>query len=111
MLEKRIELIRFDWAMKRILRDKANYAVLEGFLSVLLKEKVTIETILGSQANQEKEDEKYNDVDILVRNSKGEFIIIEVQNTKQNDYFHRILLGSAKIIDRKSTRLNSSHVD
>ena len=98
MLEKRIELIRFDWAMKRILRDKANYAVLEGFLSVLLKEKVTIETILGSQANQEKEDEKYNDVDILVRNSKGEFIIIEVQNTKQNDYFHRILFGSAKII-------------
>lgn len=28
--------IRFDWAMKRLLRDKSNYVVLEGFLSTLL---------------------------------------------------------------------------
>ena len=25
--------IRFDWAMKRLLRNKANFAVLEGFLT------------------------------------------------------------------------------
>ena len=25
--------IRFDWAMKRLLRNKANYAVLEGLLT------------------------------------------------------------------------------
>ena len=31
-------LIRFDWAMKRLLRDKSNYVVLEGFLSTLLEE-------------------------------------------------------------------------
>ena len=34
--------IRFDWAMKRLLRNKANYAVLEGLLTTLLEEKVTI---------------------------------------------------------------------
>lgn len=34
--------IRFDWAMKRLLRNKANYAVLEGLLTTLLNEKVTI---------------------------------------------------------------------
>ena len=34
--------IRFDWAMKRLLRNKANYAVLEGLLTALLEEKVTI---------------------------------------------------------------------
>ena len=62
MERKKMELIRFDWAMKRILRAKANFVVLEGFLSVLLKEKITIEAILSSQANQEAEDEKYNDV-------------------------------------------------
>lgn len=28
--------IRFDWAMKRLLRNKANYAVLEGLLTTLL---------------------------------------------------------------------------
>jgi predicted transposase/invertase (TIGR01784 family) len=98
MTKKKMELIRFDWALKRILRDKATFAVLEGFLSVLLNDKITIEAILSSQSNQETEDEKYNDVDILIRNSKDEHIIIEVQNTKQIDYFHRILFGASKVI-------------
>lgn len=92
------KLIRFDWAIKRILRDKANFVVLEGFLSVLLNETVTIQKILGSQANKDTSDDKYNDVDILVENAKGELIIIEVQNTKEYDYFHRILFGTAKLI-------------
>jgi predicted transposase/invertase (TIGR01784 family) len=98
MAKERMELIRFDWALKRILRDKATFVVLEGFLSVLLNEKITIEAILSSQSNQEIEDEKYNDVDILIRNSNDEHIIIEVQNTKQIDYFHRILFGASKVI-------------
>jgi predicted transposase/invertase (TIGR01784 family) len=98
MAKKKMELVRFDWALKRILRDKSTFVVLEGFLSVLLNDKITIEAILSSQSNQETEDEKYNDVDILIRNSKDEYIIIEVQNTKQIDYFHRILFGASKVI-------------
>jgi predicted transposase/invertase (TIGR01784 family) len=93
-----MKLVRFDWAMKHLLRDKANYSVLEGFLSVLLSEKVMIKQILSSQANQQTEDDKYNDVDILVENTYGELIIIEVQNTKEYDYFHRILYGTSKVI-------------
>jgi hypothetical protein len=62
-----MKLVRFDWAMKHLLRDKANYSVLEGFLSVLLNEKVRIKQILSSQANQQTDDDKYNDVDILVK--------------------------------------------
>ena len=93
-----MKLVRFDWAMKHLLRDKANYSILEGFLSVLLNEKVTIKQILSSQSNKQTDDDKYNDVDILVENSKGELIIIEVQNTKEYDYFHRILFGTAKAI-------------
>jgi hypothetical protein len=30
-------LVRFDWAIKNILRNKANFDILEGFLSALLK--------------------------------------------------------------------------
>jgi predicted transposase/invertase (TIGR01784 family) len=93
-----MKLVRFDWAMKHLLRDKANYSVLEGFISVLLNERVKIKQILSSQSNKETEDDKYNDVDILVENSKGELIIIEVQNTKEYDYFHRILFGTSKVI-------------
>jgi predicted transposase/invertase (TIGR01784 family) len=91
-------LVRFDWAIKHLLRDKANYVVLEGFLSVLLEEEVKIRQILSSQGNKETDDDKYNDVDILVENTKRELIIIEVQNTKEYDYFHRILYGTSKVI-------------
>ena len=37
--------IRFDWAMKRLLRNKANFAVLEGFLTTLLNEKIVIQKL------------------------------------------------------------------
>ncbi len=32
-------LVRFDWAMKRLLRHKSNFVVLEGFLSSLFEKK------------------------------------------------------------------------
>ena len=71
--------IRFDWAMKRLLRNKANYAVLEGLLTTLLEEKVTIHKLLESESNQEDEFDKYNRVDMLAENSKGELVLIEQQ--------------------------------
>ena len=36
-------LVRFDWAMKKLLRNKANFEILEGFLSELLLKDVTIQ--------------------------------------------------------------------
>jgi len=92
------KLVRFDWAMKRILRHKANFDILEGFLSELLGEEVTIKQILDSESNKETDDDKHNRVDILVENSKDELVIIEVQNSKEYDYFHRMLYGTSKAI-------------
>ncbi|HRF37997.1 MAG TPA: Rpn family recombination-promoting nuclease/putative transposase [Saprospiraceae bacterium] len=92
------KLIRFDWAMKKMLRHKANFGILEGFLSELLEEEIKIKQILESESNKETEDDKSNRVDILVENSKGELVIIEVQNSKEYDYFHRMLFGAAKAI-------------
>ena len=37
-------------------------------------------------------------MDILVENEKGELVIIEVQNTQEYDYFHRMLFGASKAI-------------
>ena len=90
--------IRFDWAIKRLLRQKANFGVLEGFLTVFLKEKVTILEILESEGNQQTADDKFNRVDIKARNSKDEIIIIEIQNTRELYYLERILYGVAKAI-------------
>jgi len=92
------KLIRFDWAMKKMLRHKANFDILEGFLSELLGEEVQIKQVLDSESNKETEDDKFNRVDILVENEKGELVIIEVQNTQEYDYFHRMLFGASKAI-------------
>lgn len=90
--------IRFDWAVKRLLRNKANFGVLEGFLTVLLNEPIRIVEILESEGNQQCENEKFNCVDIKARNSKDEIIIVEVQNTREIYYLERILFGVAKAI-------------
>jgi hypothetical protein len=91
-------LIRFDWAMKRLLRNKADYVVLEGFLTVLLGERVKITGIGESEGNQTKADEKFNRVDILVENEAKEIFIIEIQNCRQVDYLSRMLFGTSKAI-------------
>ncbi|MCG8698467.1 MAG: Rpn family recombination-promoting nuclease/putative transposase [Bacteroidales bacterium] len=91
-------LIRFDWAIKRLLRNKADFSVLEGFLAELLKEDVSIESILESESNQRIDSDKFNRVDILVKNDKGELVIIEIQNQNEYDYFHRMAYGASKVL-------------
>lgn len=90
--------IRFDWAIKRLLRQKANFDVLEGFLTVFIGEEVKIVEILESEGYQQTPDDKFNRVDIKARNSKGEIILVEVQNTSELYYLERILYGVAKAI-------------
>ena len=90
--------VRFDWAVKRMLRDKANFGVLEGLITVLLGQKITITAILDGEGNQEQEDDKFNRVDIKATNSKGEIILVEVQLTRQLYYLERILYGVAKTL-------------
>lgn len=92
-------LIRFDWAIKRLLRNKADFSVLEGFLTELLKEEIVIENILESEGNQLSSSDKFNRVDILVKNSKGEFVIIEIQNQQEYDYFHRMASTSKTLTE------------
>ena len=92
------KLVSFDWAMKKILRQKANFGILEGFLSELFKFDVKIVEILESEANQETEDEKFNRVDLLAKDNKDELILIEVQHRSEIDYFHRMLYGTSKLI-------------
>jgi predicted transposase/invertase (TIGR01784 family) len=90
--------VRFDWAIKRLLRNKANFGILEGFLSELLGDDIKIESILESESNKESADNKANRVDLLVQNSKGELIIIEVQSNQMADYLMRMLFGTSKLV-------------
>ena len=90
--------IRFDWAIKRLLRQKSNFGILEGFLTELLNFDVRIQEILESESNKIDEYDKYNRVDILAKDHRNQLILIEVQNERQHDYFHRMKYGQAKLI-------------
>ena len=95
MISKR-KLITFDWAIKRLLRSKANFGILEGFLSELLKEDITILDVLESESNKETKIDKFNRVDLKVRNQKQEIVIIEIQYDREYDYLQRIFYAVSK---------------
>ena len=98
-MEKRTEnYIRFDWAMKRLLRNKANFDVLEGFLSSLFGKTVKIQGLLESEGNREREDDKANRVDLLALMDDKAKVIIEVQNNTETAYFQRMIFGTSKVL-------------
>ncbi len=98
MVRKRRTYISFDWALKRLLRDKANFDVLEGFLSTLLNQTITINTVLESESNRDHENSKQNRVDLLATNEHGELFLIEVQGENEYAYFQRMLFGASRLV-------------
>ena len=95
---QKTRFIRFDWAAKYMLRSKADYVIFEGLISVLVGEQVKIEALLESESNKQSRDDKFNRVDIKARNSKGEIILVEIQQTRELDYLQRMLYGVAKAV-------------
>jgi predicted transposase/invertase (TIGR01784 family) len=95
-VKKERVLISFDYALKRLLRHKANHEILEGFLTELLYRPIKIKSILESESNREEVDSKQNRVDLLAENDHGELIIIEVQYHHQIEFLHRMLFATAK---------------
>ena len=89
------KLIRFDWFIKMMLCSKADFEILEGFLSELLKEDVEILEIVESESNKKDKIDKFNRVDVLVKTIDDERIIIEIQNTKELDFLQRIFFGTS----------------
>ena len=111
-MEKRTEnYIRFDWAMKRLLRNKANFDVLEGFLSSLFGKTVKIQGLLESEGNREHKDDKANRVDLLALMDDKAKVIIEVQNNTETAYFQRMIFGTSKVLcDYINKGQNYEHV-
>ena len=92
-------LVRFDWAMKNLLRNKANYDIVEGFLCALLEDNdLQVLEVLESEGNQDDENDKFNRVDVVVRDNLDRKILIEIQNTKESDYLFRMVYGTSKSI-------------
>ncbi|OGO87704.1 MAG: hypothetical protein A2Y24_02050 [Clostridiales bacterium GWE2_32_10] len=98
MANNSVRVVRFDWAIKNILRNKANFDILEGFLSALLRENVSVVNIIESESNKEREEYKFNKVDLLVLDAKKRKIIIEIQNASETDFMDRLIWGASKVI-------------
>ena len=93
--------IRFDWAIKRILRDKANKGVLEGLMTVLIGQPITITEILESESNRDTKEDKSNRVDVKACTKDGEIIIVEVQLARERHFMQRILFGTSKAVEEQ----------
>ena len=91
-------LISFDWALKKLLRGKANFGILEGFLSELLRDDIRILEVLDSESNKDDACDKYNRVDVKVKNAQGEVLLIEVQYERELDYLQRILYATSRTL-------------
>jgi hypothetical protein len=87
------KLISFDWAIKKILRSKAHFGILEGFLSELLFTDIHILEILESESDQEQNIHTFNRVDIKVKDAADKILY-----SRELDYLQRILYASAKVI-------------
>jgi hypothetical protein len=96
--------IRFDWACRSILRNKANFDVLEGFLKVLIGQQITIEEIVEGLTDNENDYENLNRIDILAHNSKGEPLLVEIQNTHIAYFYQSIAHREAKAVTRHNGR-------
>nr|VFK11202.1 MAG: conserved hypothetical protein (putative transposase or invertase) [Candidatus Kentron sp. LPFa]VFK27569.1 MAG: conserved hypothetical protein (putative transposase or invertase) [Candidatus Kentron sp. LPFa] len=103
------KIITFDWAIKTVLRDKANFDVLEGFLMALFRHPITILDMLESESNRTDESAKYNRMILLARTGEGtktkdgakkdgELILVEVQYLSETAYLKRLAYGAAKTI-------------
>ena len=98
MTELRDKCIRFDWAVSRLLHQKANSGVLEGFLTVFLGEPIKIVEVLENEDNQLLSDDKFYRMEIKAKNSNGEDILVEIQNMTRLYYLERLFYGVPKAI-------------
>ena len=99
MAHKKRTFISFEWALKHLLREKANHDVLEGFVAVVLgKKSIRIHRLLESEGNKEDPDSKTNRVDLLAEDENGDLLLIEVQGEPEQAYFQRMLFGASKLV-------------
>lgn len=85
-------------ALKRILRDKANFGVLEGFLTTVLNTRIIIRKIFNIEELVGRDKLKYNRVDLLVENSDRDLLLVEVQGETEFAYYKRMLFGASKLV-------------
>jgi predicted transposase/invertase (TIGR01784 family) len=96
-------IISLDYAIKNILRDKANFDILSGFLSELLERKVVVQEILESEGNIPGAEGKVNRLDMKAKIDNGELAVFEFQFFDQIDFLGKALFNACKAVVEQVT--------
>ena len=109
-------IISFDYAIKDILRDKANFDILSGFLTELLEKQVTVIEVLESEGNPEtpatlegktgktgkvrnvRKTGKVSRMDLKAKIDDGEIAVFEIQYFDKIDFMGKILFNACKAV-------------
>ena len=95
-------LMSFDYAIKYLLRDKGDYAVVEGFISALLKTQgykdIKIIALLESESNKEDPKSKRSLADVIVEDEDHNKYIIEIERSVKDSFIHKACFNSFRII-------------
>ena len=97
-------IISFDYAIKYLLRDKANFDILSGFLTELLCKQVIVQEILESEGDVDAPDGKVNRLDLKAKIDDGEIAVFEIQYNDQIDFMGKVLFNACKaVVEQVST--------
>jgi len=86
-------IISFDYATREILREKANFAILSGFLTELIEKQVTVIKVLDIEA-----DPIINRIDLMAKIYDGEIAVFEIQFFDILDFWRKIPFNAFKAV-------------
>lgn len=90
--------VSFRWAVKHILRDKANYDVIEGFLSEVLRQPVKIISFLKS-INLDDDPLVQSDATyIVIEDKTGKYVLTEFTFTFDPDYLRKMMYNMCRTL-------------
>jgi predicted transposase/invertase (TIGR01784 family) len=108
-------LISFDYAIKYLLKDKGDYAIVEGFISALLKTKgykeVKIVALLEAESNKEDSKSKRSLADVIVEDEDHHKYIIEIERNVKDSFIHKACFNTSRlIVDNLAQREDYSQI-
>jgi predicted transposase/invertase (TIGR01784 family) len=95
-------LVSFDYAIKYLLKDKGDYAIIEGFISALLKTQgykdIKIIALLETESNKEDSKSKRSLADLIVEDEDHHKYIIEIERNVKDSFIHKSCFNTSRLI-------------
>jgi predicted transposase/invertase (TIGR01784 family) len=96
------ELVSFDYAIKYLLKDKADYDIVEGFISAIISSSgyppVKIKALLESESNKEERELKRSIADVVVADENGSMYIVEIDRSYTDLFLHKACFNTSRLI-------------